>query len=61
MYQLIIAIIYYMCMRTLYEMHQLARRKATRDDKIAAITAYGIIAVTMACMLLLMIGGAANG
>lgn len=61
MYQLIIAIVYYMSMYTLYEMHQLARRKATRDDRIAGITAYGLIIVTITCMLLLMIGGAING
>lgn len=61
MTQLIIAIVWYMSSHILLEMHQHARRKASKDEKIAAISVYGVVAVTCVALLMLMIGGAING
>lgn len=61
MYQLIIAIVWYMAVQVLQDMHQQARKKTSRDDRIAGLTAYGVIIVTIVTVLMLMIGGAING
>ena len=61
MYTMSIIIVWYMFSKMLLDIHQQARRKASRNDKIAAITVYGIIAITAFAMLMLTIGGAHNG
>lgn len=57
MYDMMIVVLYYMSMSTLYKMHKDARRKCNKDDKLTAITAYGIIFLTALAMIVLIIGG----
>lgn len=57
MYSIMIVVVYYMSLTTLHKMHKDARRKCNKDNKLTAVTAYGIILLTALALTLLRIGG----
>ncbi len=57
MYAIMIVVVYYMSMTTLHKMHKDARRKCNKDNKLTAVTAYGIILLTALALMFLGLGG----
>ena len=56
MYALITCIVYIAGLYTTHRIHMDARKKSNKDDRIAMLTAFGIILMTVLAMVLIALG-----